>query len=648
MHPVCIEIVACRVDAGLTTPALPSSLVIKYPEQEAKTYIFGHSTFNNSTFTDAKKELIRACAWRDGICSYNVKEMIKIMEYHFGIPRLAPEKIWDISKLAYLYEPYSDAMHFSNLINRHAKLFVERPYHQRLYENMAVGKKFWNLHMTAKRQGSSETRRSYKNYLGFVNGYDMSKYLVERVMIYEVLFKKYYTSLSEIKLIDLYYKEVELMYILIDNENKGIRVDVERLEKDIEEYSRLLYLVEEFLRAFLNDRHINFNNRNELIKLMIARKLLNLDRLHRRQGGYVLANNMEIWDACQNRVIGALIYYRFQLYMCINTYMKNWLEKAKFNAGYIKVNWIQGRIGEQGARTGRLVTLPNLQGIPKKFKEIFHSKVGDGLPIFPIKKAIYKPLPNLRSYILGDDGHIILSRDYAQQEIRLIVWQGRYNGSRRFYEKLQENNWLDAYEYIMRKLNRRFDFNLSRDDVKLILLSTLYGQRSQSLAKLLKIEVRQAQPIQQYIYSVFFRDMGVNLDENNMKMAGRPYYTIAGRRYYDKMLQLGWGLNSNQEYKYFNTIIQGSGADVMKSAIIKFDKLVKERGYKDKMRMILSIHDELIVSCDKNLIDEGMELMSEAMESVYPDVILKTEGDYGRNFGELVAYDRKGIKMQGV
>ena len=82
-----------------------------------------------------------------------------------------------------------------------------------------------------------------------------------------------------------------------------------------------------------------------------------------------------------------------------------------------------------------------------------------------------------------------------------------------------------------------------------------------------------------------------------------------------------------------NTPIQGTAADILKLAMIKLYKLLKEKGYKTKM--LLQVHDELIFDTPKEELDEVKELIRETMENIYKlSVPLKVSIDYGDNWYE--------------
>lgn len=83
-----------------------------------------------------------------------------------------------------------------------------------------------------------------------------------------------------------------------------------------------------------------------------------------------------------------------------------------------------------------------------------------------------------------------------------------------------------------------------------------------------------------------------------------------------------------------NSPIQGSGADILKLAMVKVDQLMKEKQLKSKM--ILQVHDELIFDVYKEELDEMMTIIKSAMEEAFlMDVPLKVDGAYATNWYDL-------------
>ena len=124
--------------------------------------------------------------------------------------------------------------------------------------------------------------------------------------------------------------------------------------------------------------------------------------------------------------------------------------------------------------------------------------------------------------------------------------------------------------------------------------------------------------------------------EEIVKIAKKDGYvtTILGRkRYIPEIKSKNFNIRSFGERIALNTPIQGSAADIIKLAMIKVYKRLKEE--KVNAKLILQIHDELIIECDEKEKDIVKNILKESMENVYKlDLPLKVDVCEGRNWFE--------------
>jgi DNA polymerase-1 len=93
-------------------------------------------------------------------------------------------------------------------------------------------------------------------------------------------------------------------------------------------------------------------------------------------------------------------------------------------------------------------------------------------------------------------------------------------------------------------------------------------------------------------------------------------------------------VKNREEREAINAPIQGSAADIMKIAMLKIPPALKAAGMKGKM--LLQVHDELVLECPKNELEETARLVQETMSNAYPlSIPLSTEARYGKNWGEM-------------
>jgi len=111
--------------------------------------------------------------------------------------------------------------------------------------------------------------------------------------------------------------------------------------------------------------------------------------------------------------------------------------------------------------------------------------------------------------------------------------------------------------------------------------------------------------------------------------------TLLGRRrYFPGLKSAGFNQRSREEREAINAPIQGSAADIMKIAMLRVPQALIDRGL--SARVILQVHDELVLECPEKELARTAELVKTVMADAYElSVPLSTEARYGRNWGEM-------------
>ena len=121
--------------------------------------------------------------------------------------------------------------------------------------------------------------------------------------------------------------------------------------------------------------------------------------------------------------------------------------------------------------------------------------------------------------------------------------------------------------------------------------------------------------------------------------ANLPIRTWGGREYYCEPPMIINGRVTTFDYKMVNVLVQGSSADCTKEAVIRFHATRRS----PKWRILLQVHDEIVLSAPKAEFPEAMETLRLAMESVKLDVPMLSEGSYSAfNWSQMKDYDKKG------
>jgi len=154
---------------------------------------------------------------------------------------------------------------------------------------------------------------------------------------------------------------------------------------------------------------------------------------------------------------------------------------------------------------------------------------------------------------------------------------------------------------------------------KTVNFATIYGQSAFGLSKQLKIGIAVAQ---EYIDNYFKRYPCVMKYRSHAigdaKKSGFVETLFGRRRYFPEINSSAGFLQKEAERMAVNMPIQGTSADFIKLAMVLVDKALEENGLKDKVFMLLQIHDELLFEIRNDAIGTAVPIIKKAMESVYP------------------------------
>jgi DNA polymerase-1 len=268
--------------------------------------------------------------------------------------------------------------------------------------------------------------------------------------------------------------------------------------------------------------------------------------------------------------------------------------------------------GQTGTATGRLSSAnPNLQNIP------IRTELGRGI----------------RAAFIAEPGHVLLTADYSQIELRLLA---HFSGDSLLVEAYRRGD--DIHTLTASQVFGVPPLMVTADhrrQAKVVNFGIVYGLSPFGLSQNLGIEPREAK---QFIDAYFEKYNGVRrfidktLEEARREMKVK---TLFGRV---RPIPDINSKNSNQrgfaERTAVNTPLQGTAADLIKIAMIRIDAAVRERGLKS--RMTLQVHDELVFEVPEDEIDVMKSLVREHMEQVHPlEVPLLVEMGVGANWRDL-------------
>ena len=377
--------------------------------------------------------------------------------------------------------------------------------------------------------------------------------------------------------------ECPLIQILAEMEGAGIKVDTDVLEKLSVEFGEKIGELEQEIHTLAN-QEFNINSPQQLSEILFDK--LNLPKGRKTKTGY--STDVKVLEklAHQHELPRLVLDYR-NLAKLKSTYVDKLTSIVSDVTGRVHTSFNQC-----GTATGRLSSSsPNLQNIPIRTE--------DG--------------QRIRSAFIAPEGHSLLSADYSQIDLRVLA---HYSGDKALceaflaggdiHQRTAAEVFLVAQQLItpeMRRVAKTINFGI------------VYGMSSFGLANQLSISRKEAQT---FIDRYFSHYSGVKtFMESIVEQAREDGYvaTLLGRR-----RLLPEILHSNRTRREFaertaiNTPIQGTAADIIKLAMLQVAREISRQRLEAKM--ILQIHDELVLEVPDEEIDAAKKLLKTAMENV--------------------------------
>ncbi|MCH5299982.1 MAG: DNA polymerase I [Ruminococcus sp.] len=395
--------------------------------------------------------------------------------------------------------------------------------------------------------------------------------------------------------------EIPLAEVLAYMENTGVEAD----SQGIEQFGEMLGVQIENLQRDIYDsvgEEFNINSPKQLGVALFEK--LGLPCKKKTKSGY--STNAEVLEGLYNShpVVPMVLQYRTLAKL-----------KSTYCDGLLKVIGEDGRIhsnfNQTETRTGRISsTEPNLQNIPVR------TELGR----------------EMRKFFKAKEGYVFVDADYSQIELRVLA---HISGDKNMIEAFKENKDIHTIT-ASQVFNMPFEMvtPLMRSRAKAVNFGIVYGIGAYSLAKDIGVTNKEAK---NYIDSYLAHYSGVDeYMKNVVEKAKKDGYveTMYGRRRYLPELSAGNHMTrAFGERVARNMPIQGTAADIIKIAMVKvFDRLKKENLHS---RLILQIHDELIVEAPQ---DEAMRvamLLQEEMENaVKLNVPLVADAAIGKTWYE--------------
>lgn len=434
----------------------------------------------------------------------------------------------------------------------------------------------------------------YKNSLGSTD---------ERVVsaaVLKPLFEKTQVLLEEANQTDLLNNiELPLARVLAKMEIEGFAVD----KKGIEDFGKKLGTRIDELTEMIYDLvgyEFNINSPKQLGVALFED--LGLPCKKKTKSGY--STNAEVLEGlrAESPVIDCILEYR-SLTKLKSTYCEGLL-KAIADDGRIHTSFNQVE-----TRTGRISSLePNLQNIP------IRTELGR----------------EMRKFFIASDGNMLVDADYSQIELRVLADLADDENMIEAFNNGKDIHTSTAAQVF--NMPEEFVTKQMRSSAKAVNFGIVYGIGAFSLAKDIGVSRKTAQ---EYIDSYLATYSGVDRYMTHViELAREKGYSetlFNRRRYLPELNASNHMVKAAGERIARNMPIQGTAADIIKIAMVKVDRRLTEENMKS--RLILQVHDELIVEAPTDEAEKALQIVTEEMENACKmKVKLRADGNIGKDW----------------
>lgn len=430
----------------------------------------------------------------------------------------------------------------------------------------------------------------------FKNLYAMEYNAVTQLYIYD----KICDALNRSEQMKIYTDiEYPLSKVLLDVERTGICVSSEKLVVLDTLYADKLNVLTEKIHELTGSK-FNISSPKQMSEVLFDK--LGLPAIRKNKNGYSVDEEVLVSLKDKHPAIEYILQYR-KYSKLLSTYVRG--IQGEVHGGKIHTIFNQCITA-----TGRLSSSnPNMQNIPMRGEDA----------------------QEIKSAFTAEEGTVLISADYSQIELRVLAHLSKDPTMIKAFKDNMDIHAATAAEI--------FGVNISqvtptqRKNAKAINFGIIYGISSFGLSESANISQKEAKGfIETYFerYSVVKEYLDKLIEEARTKGYIQTYF--GRKRRSGDINSSNKIIRSQAERIAMNTPIQGTAAEIMKIAMLKVYEALK--GYKAKI--LIQIHDELIVQVSTSEIDKVKDIIKNSMEgAVKLDVPLKVSMDEGKNWGEL-------------
>ena len=389
-------------------------------------------------------------------------------------------------------------------------------------------------------------------------------------------------QLEQTEMDKLYYEvELPLCEVLASMEIWGVRADAEGIKEFGEKLKAEIGQITEQIYTFAG-KEFNISSPKQLGLVLFED--LKLPVKKKTKSGY--STNAEVLEALSDKhpIVPLIIEYR-TLTKLNSTYVEGLLKEIEDDGRVHSV------FKQTETRTGRISsTEPNMQNIP-------------------VRKEIGR---NMRKFFVADEGYVLLDADYSQIELRVLAAVcGDENMQASFKEGRDIHRSTAAQVF---DLPEDFVTPEMRSAAKAVNFGIIYGIGAFSLSKDIGVTVTEAKRyIQNYLDNFPKVTEFMNTTVEQGKKEGFVTTLFGRRRYIPELSASNKMIQAFGKRAAMNAPIQGAAADIIKIAMVKVYERLKSEGL--DARLILQVHDELIIEARESDAEKARIILKEEMEN---------------------------------
>ena len=470
------------------------------------------------------------------------------------------------------------------------------------------------IHLNHKTVAFKDVVGSGKKEINF-SQVDIEKakdYAAEDADITLRLYKKFFKSLKEEKMLNIYeIFEKPMIKILAFMEIQGIKIDYKFLKTLSLKFGKKIDKIQKEVFKISN-KEFNIASPKQLGEILYN-DLKIADLKKTKKGSFATSASVLEDLAFKGHKFPQLILDWRQVSKLKNTYSDSLPEHINPNSKRVHTSFLLA-----ATTTGRLASSdPNLQNIPIKSQ--------DG--------------KDIRKAFIAEKDHVLISADYNQIEMRILADLADVKELKKAFKNNEDIHSLTASQIFNIDI-KKVDQD-QRRKAKAINFGIIYGISQYGLAKQINVSNYEAE---EFLKAYFFKfpEIKVYMDQT-IKFCRKSGYVnnIFGRRsHFININDKNYNVRNFQERAAINAPIQGSAAEIMRLAMIRLNIKLNEQK-KQKSKMLLQIHDELIFETHKDEVKKVSKIIKEEMMSVARSdyhsfsIPLTIDLNTGNNWGEL-------------